>query len=118
METKLYFSRFFLAMVFTVATLLSGVVHRMPHSPLDESLANYLQAGLSLDDFCGDVPGSTFGSGFCEFCNLVGAALIPDISGPYGVDLEQIGQIWQAAECADATRCHDNCHPARAPPVA
>lgn len=118
MGIYLHLSRFILVATFAVATVFSGALHRMPHTPVDESLANYLQAGFSVDDFCGDIPGSNNGSGFCEFCSLVGAALVPDISGPCLVELELVAQVWQSDSQAQPMRCYDNCHAARAPPVA
>lgn len=118
MGIYLYLSRFILVAAITVATVFSGALHRTPHAPMDESLANYLQAGFSVDDFCGDIPGAGNGSGFCEYCNLVGAALVPDISGPCLAELELVAQVWQSVDLAPLTFCFDNCHAARAPPVA
>lgn len=118
MEIYLYLSRLILVAAFTVATVFSGALHRTPQAPVDESLANYLQAGFSVDDFCGDIPGSGNGSGFCEFCNLIGAALVPNISGPCLVELELVAQVWQSADLTPPALCFDNCHAARAPPVA
>lgn len=117
MKVYLYLLRLVFVVAFSIATAVSGAVHRMPSEPVDASFATYLQAGFAVDDFCGDVPGVNAGSGFCEYCNLAGAALVPEMSGFCRREFEHVRQVWQSLATLVSIPCYDDCHAARAPPA-
>lgn len=111
--------RLIVVTVLVLGMATSGFAHRFVDQDLDSALVDFVQAGGSLGDLCGDVRGrSRHSAQSCEACRLVGAAVVPLLepacSTPFGRSTETLTAAFadiQTSTCLDPSR------PVRAPPT-
>ncbi|WP_108815221.1 hypothetical protein [Loktanella sp. Alg231-35] len=111
------FAKLCLVVALLVALASTGFAHRVIPVDVDRDLLEYLVAGGSLDEVCGDASGDHVGQS-CDACRLVDSASVPTaaahasrVSLGGAAAMPVLGGICHLGGAADPSR------PVRAPPV-
>lgn len=116
---RILISRLIVVTALVLGMATSGFAHRFVTQDLDSALIDFVQAGGSLGDFCGDVGGrSRHSAQSCEACRLVDTAFVPLLepacSTPFG---RPTGILTAAFADIYTSTGLDPSRPVRAPPT-
>lgn len=117
-RTITHLHRAVLLTVLAVALVATGFAHRMP-TPQDDALVFALANGATLDDFCGDQPGTGVKDPHCLACQIAGTADLPRAQGLL-VDLELafVARVIAPRESRAIARALDPANSPQGPPAA
>lgn len=117
MKSRLALSaRLFVVFALTIAMATSGFAHKVVTGQFDESIQDYVAAGGSLDDLCGEL-GLTTGQS-CDACRLVDQVDVPTAQDVFRGCIDvTVASRSVAAQRLVVPSVTDPARPVRAPPV-